>query len=191
MTLGKFVASVNWRGASTRCQVVVAGGNGGCLLGYSTATDLGIVNGACFAASHSPRTPSILDTYKLRFPTVFSGKIGRLKGHQIHLLIDESVKPVAQKQRLIPFHQREPLEAELNRRLELGIIEPGTGQPTDWVAQVVIAYKQGTQSIRLCTDGRDMNRAIKHERHLMPTLDDVVEQVHWAKFFAKLDMNSA
>ena len=36
-----------------------------------------------------------------------------------------------------------------------------------------------------------MNKAIKRERHLMPTLDDIVEQVQGAKYFAKLDLNSA
>ena len=73
-----------------------------CLLGYSTATDLGILHvglaetlgtGACNSVDGTS-----VEQLKAKYPNVFHG-IGKLKGYQLKLHIDPSVTPVAQKMR--------------------------------------------------------------------------------------------
>ena len=102
-----------------------------------------------------------------------------------------TIKPVAQKPRLIPFHLRNELESEINKRVDQDIWEPVFGQATEWVSNLVLFFKPNSRELRVCTDYRDVNRAIKRERHLLPTLEEIVQQIQDAEFFAMLDCNSA
>ena len=63
---------------------------------------------------------------------VFHG-IGKLKNFQLHLHIDNSVTPVAQAPRRIPFSHPQSVQAKLDELETLGIIEPVKG-PTPGVA---------------------------------------------------------
>ena len=59
---------------------------------------------------------------------------------QNKLHIDESIPPVAQPHRRIPFHVRQQLEEQLRKDEELGVIERIEG-PTPWVSPIVVAPK--------------------------------------------------
>ena len=54
----------------------------------------------------------------MKYPTLFQG-IGKLRGVEVKLHIDEKINPVAQQLRIVPFHIRQKVEAELHE----GIIE--------------------------------------------------------------------
>ena len=73
------------------------------------------------------------------YPSLFSG-FGKMKNVEVKLHIDESVKPVHQSHRRIPFHQRKNLEACVESLLQQDIIEPSDG-PTPWVSPVVLVLK--------------------------------------------------
>ena len=45
------------------------------------------------ASTEGQESLAKLEEYKRKYPSVFSGKIGKMKSHQIKLFIDESVKP--------------------------------------------------------------------------------------------------
>lgn len=57
-----------------------------------------------------------------RYPYLFKG-IGKLKDTQDKINIDESVKPVAQKPRRVPFHLTDQVEQEIERLPDEDIIE--------------------------------------------------------------------
>jgi len=123
-----------------------------------------------------------------QYHDVFTG-LGKLKDHSVHLHIDKSVQPVAQRYRRIPFHMRKQLDEHLDKEMELGVIEKATG-PTPWVSPLVIVPKpKSPNKIRVCVDMRAPNKAIKRERHNMPTLDELATLLSGAKFFSKLDLN--
>ena len=44
--------------------------------------------------------------------------------------------------------------------------------------------------VRLCVDMREANKAVTHEKHLMPTIDDLVADLNGATVFSKLDLSS-
>ena len=73
---------------------------GRCLLGYSAATDLGIllVGQAETVNTRNCNTVdgSFVVQLKAKYPIVFQG-IGKLKNYQLKLHIDPSVTPVVQK----------------------------------------------------------------------------------------------
>lgn len=85
----------------------VSKGQSGCIIGFDTASKLGLVN---ILNNLGSADQSHLKT---AYPSVFSGKIGKLKDVVFHLHVDKLVKPVVQKHRHIPFHLRDALEKEL------------------------------------------------------------------------------
>jgi glutaredoxin-related protein len=121
------------------------------------------------------------------YESLFSG-IGTLKDKVIKLHVDKSVKPVRQPHRRIPYHIRMKVEDELEKLERLDIIERVDG-PTPWVSPIVAVPKKDG-SIRICVDMREANKAIQRERHLTPTLDDILNQLNGACVFSKLDLNA-
>ena len=113
-----------------------------------------------------------------------------MKDFQVELHIDSSVPPVTQPHRRIPFHLRKKLDAELDKLERQGIIEPVDG-PTPWVSPLVVTPKpKNPNQIRVCVDMRQPNRAILRERHITPTIDDLIHDLNGATVFSKIDLNS-
>ena len=119
------------------------------------------------------------------FPECFKG-VGKLKGFQAKLHIDESVKPVAQKLRPPPYGLRDKIEQKIKELVDCDVIEPVEG-PTPWVSPVVVVPKP-SGDIRLCVDMRKANEAIVRERHPIPTVDDILYHLNGSKVFSKLDL---
>ena len=122
-------------------------------------------------------------------PQFFEG-IGKLKGFQAKLHIDPAVKPVALPHRRIPYHLRKKVEVELKELEEREVIERVCG-PTPWVSPIVVVPRPSNpDEIRICTDMRIPNTAITRERHVMPTLDDIVNELNGCKYFSKIDLRN-
>ncbi|PFX12869.1 Retrovirus-related Pol polyprotein [Stylophora pistillata] len=119
------------------------------------------------------------------FPECFEG-VGKLKDSQANLHVDTSVKPVAQKLRPPPYGLRDKIEQKLKELVNCDIVEPVEG-PTLWVSPVVVVPKHWGD-IRLLVDIRKANEAIVRERHLIPTVDDILYQLNGSKVFSKLDL---
>jgi hypothetical protein len=166
---------------------VVVRGNSGNLLSYRSAVELGIINPIL---SLSAARDAYVEKLSKKFPSVFSGKIGLLKNHVVKLHIDESVKPVQQKVRHVPFHLREMVENEIKNMLEQDIIEPVTG-PTPWVSPIdPIPKPNRPGEIRICTNSKAANKAIHRTRHTSPTLDDLIVKLNGAAVISKFDLKS-
>ena len=87
--------------------------------------------------------------------------MGKLENFKLTLPIDETVTPVAQPVRRIPFAMREKVEVKLKEIQDLDIIEPVEG-PSSWVSPIVVPPKP-SGDICLCVDMRHANEAIMHE----------------------------
>ena len=81
------------------------------------------------------------------------------------------------------------MENKIKELEDADIIEKIEG-PTPWVSQIVVVpKKKDPSSIRMCIDMREANKAIMRERHITPTLDDILCDLNEAKIFSKLDLN--
>ena len=125
---------------------------------------------------------------KTKFPKVFQG-LGKLKEYQLKLHIDRNVQPFALPVRRIPFSRSAKVTEKLEELLELDVIEKVEG-PTSWVNPLVVVEKPNGD-IRICLDMRQANQAIVREKHLVPTVEETLQEVSYAKFFSKLDLNLA
>ncbi|XP_044170588.1 uncharacterized protein K02A2.6-like [Acropora millepora] len=115
--------------------------------------------------------------------------MGEYKGEPVRIHIDESVRPVAQPHRRIPVHVRKQVEDKLRQLESEDIIERAEG-PTPWVSPIVVVPKPSKPNeIRICVDMRSLNQAIIRERHVIPTIDDVVSDLNGCKVFSKIDLN--
>ena len=124
-----------------------------------------------------------------KYNHLFNG-IGKLKNHQQKLHVDPNVKPVAQKPRRVPFHLRKQVSARIDELKKLDIIEPATG-PTTWVSPIVAAPKPHNSSeVRVCGDYRQPNLAITRERHPIPTVEELMEDMTGASVFSKIDLRA-
>ena len=60
-------------------------------------------------------------------------------------------------------------------------------RPTPWVSPIVIVPKSSGQ-VRMCADMWEANKAVKREKPLMQTIDDLVAELNGATVFSKLDL---
>ena len=196
---GKFTTTVESRRKITAATIYVIEANGGCLLSAETAEGLGLIR-LHLSTVHTPPQQTHPQFATVRdkgvkaivknHGKVFSG-LGRMKHHQVELIVDKDVTPVAQQQRRIPFHLRAKVDNELNRLLEQDIIEriPDT-EATECISPLVIAPKRD-DNIRLCIEMRAANTAIKRIRHPIPTVHDIFLELNGANFFSTLDLTQA
>jgi hypothetical protein len=160
-------------------EFYIVPGDHGSLLGYPTSTELDLI----------AVLNNITDSH-LKNENLFK-RIGKLKDTTVKLHIDETVKPVAQKQRRTPFHLRDKVANEIEKLLK-DVIEKVEDTPTPWVyvSHIVTPPKKEPGAIRLCVDMREPNQAIQRERHQMPTIDELINDLNLAKVFSKLDLRA-
>ena len=173
-------------GATSDEEVYVVEGSSGSLLSWCASQRLDLITATKSLRSLDASTE--VDRLAEEYSDLFSG-LGKLKNYQVKLHIDKDLPPVAQPHRRVPFHVRKQLEEQLNKDEELGVIEKVEG-PTSWVSPVVVAPKpKQSGKIRVYADMRQANQALKRERHLTPTVKEVIGDLNGAKVFSKLDLN--
>lgn len=185
-TIGQFSAAVETEKKISPAKFHVVKGKTGCLLSYKTAEDLQLVL-ITNTVSEKEGETSMRDMTR-KYADIFGG-IGKLKDYQVKLYINEDVKPNIQPHRRIPFHIRKKVEKELKTLEEQDIIEKVPSEPTPWVSSVVVLPKADDQ-VRICIDMRQANEAIQRERHVTPTIDDIIHDLNGAKMFSKLDLKA-
>ena len=164
-------------GKTVNAEVLVIKGEENPILGFKTTKSLGILKVGEVSA--------IKDQMLERYQDVFKG-LGKLKDFQLKLNIDPLVAPVAQPTRRVPFHLREKASEKLRELLKEDVLEHVEGS-TEWVSPMVVAPKQNGD-VRVCVDMRSANAAVIRERHPIPTVDEILEELKDATIFSRLDL---
>ena len=180
--LGTINTEIKHNGKTITALFHVIPGSFGNLLSGKTASVLGIIHMDKLEAHMiSSETEKLLAENR----EVFEG-IGKLKNFKLKLHIDQSVAPVAQPARRLPYHLREAVEKKLNELENDDIIEKVQG-PTPWVSGLVVVPKSNND-VRICVDMRQANRAIQRERFPIPNVEDTLQAMNSASIFSKLDL---
>ncbi|XP_062540761.1 uncharacterized protein K02A2.6-like [Armigeres subalbatus] len=173
--IGEFTAEIATKNRSVVGEVVVVQDKGASLLSRETATQLNILN---------------INTNVWRVNDE-SNRIGRIKGFEVTLQINDTVKPVQHTKCHVPIPLQEKVQREIDHLLEQDIIEPAP-RDSPWISRLVVSPKAGdTSSVRLCVDMRAANKAIVPQHHPLPTFDDIVPHLNDCKWFSKIDLVKA
>ena len=159
---------------SAIAEFYVVPGQAATLLGHKTSEMLAILKvginvNNCTTNTDCAQPLDNKAALRLKFPKAFEG-LGKLKGYQLKLHQDDSVPPVAQPLRRIPFSRRQKGTAKLKQLEELDFIENVNG-PTSWINPLV-AVEKPNGDIRICLDMRQANRAMIREKHPVPTVEE-------------------
>ena len=121
-----------------------------------------------------------------KFEKLFDGKLRKFTDEKIHLDIDSSVRPHRSRAYPVPVSQRELFKQELERLVEIGVLEK-CGR-ADWVsATFCVAKKDGR--VRWVSDFRALNKAIKRKFYPLPKISDILQRRKGYKFLSKIDLS--
>src|SRR6267154_5236028 len=73
--------------------------------------------------------------------------------------------------------------------IEQGIIEP-VKDPSDWISALLVLVKPNGK-LRICIDPKPLNKALKRNHYLMPTIEDVLPELQDAKVYSTCDVAHA
>ena len=113
----------------------------------------------------------------------FTG-IGKFPGeYKICLCPDTHL--VIHAPRKCPIALQPKVKEHLAKMEALGVITH-VDHPTDWVSSITYIQKANSE-LCLCLDLCDLNRAIHHDHHKMPTVEEVAHEFANLHYFTKLD----
>ncbi|GFV30618.1 retrovirus-related Pol polyprotein from transposon 17.6 [Trichonephila clavipes] len=104
-----------------------------------------------------------------------------LAEHDIELESERAI--VAKPYRMSP-RQIEILKSEVNKMLELKIIEPGE---SDFTSPLILFDAQGKEA-RPCIDYRRLNKVTRTQFFPLPNIEELLEKVSAAKYISILDL---
>ena len=87
----------------------------------------------------------------------------------------------------MPISLKDDITRELDEMVNNDIIAKiKEGEPTQWVNSLVYRRKQNGR-LRLCLDPKDFNAAIQRERHVTPSLEEILPKLADAEVFSIVD----
>lgn len=133
-------------------------------------------------------TPADLQHILDKYSGIFAEPVGlppsRPEDHRIQLL-PGSVPPNIRPYRY-PFHQKTEIEILVRDLLKQGIIRPSTSS----FSSPVLLVRKKDGSWRLCIDFRALNHLTIKDKFPIPVVDELLDELHGAHFFSKLDLRS-
>lgn len=114
---------------------------------------------------------------------VFSDSPGSAKGYVCKLRMKDDIKLI-KKSYPIPYNQRDAVREELNKMLSQKIIEPGCSEYTN----PMVVVKKPNNSIRLCLDGREVNKFILRDYTEPEPIDSLLIRFNQCNYITSLDL---
>ena len=122
-----------------------------------------------------PLTVCGLSTLKVESPDLFSN-------------LTADIHPIATKSRRYSYEDRKFIDAEVQRLLGEGVIEPST---SPWRAQVVVTRNENHKKRMVIDYSQTINRFTLLDAYPLPRIDDTVNTIAQYRIFSTIDLRSA
>ncbi|KAK7909596.1 hypothetical protein WMY93_014280 [Mugilogobius chulae] len=124
-----------------------------------------------------------------RYPKVFDGKLGSMKDITVKLAVKPDSTPKCLKARPVPYAIKPKVEAEIDRLVKSGVLEPVS--TSEWATPIVPVMKKDG-SPRICGDFKvTVNPVLTTEQYPLPLIDDLFSGLAGGQKFSKIDLSQA
>ena len=141
-----------------------------------------LVGGPCLGYSQGE-----MDQLLHNFDSVFSPTPGEAQVPPFKIKIQDDAIPSSRPPYQVPIHLREEVNSEIDKLINSNITEPSDS--VDWCAPIVPVRKPD-KSIRLRVDYREINKITPLDRHVIPTLPEILDRIGQATVLSKIDLTS-
>ena len=121
-----------------------------------------------------------------RFFTKMGSKLGCAK-NVVHVIDVGDHSPIKQRYYPVSPYIQQQINAEVDKMLELGVIEPSK---SPWSSPVVMVKKPNNE-YRFCIDFRKVNQVSKRDAYPLPYVSTILDRLHSARVFSSIDIKSA
>jgi hypothetical protein len=136
------------------------------------------------APANSPVVQALLDSYASLFAEPTGLPPHRAVSHFIPLI--EGARPV----QILPYRVAPELKNEVEKQiaemLHSGVIRPSNNS----FASPLIMVKKKDQTWRPCVDYRHLNALTVKSKYPLPVIDELLDELHGASCFSKLDLHA-
>ncbi|KAJ1148138.1 hypothetical protein NDU88_000978 [Pleurodeles waltl] len=146
----------------------------------------GVVLADCLTAEQKDNCINLLDQFSELFSTV-PGTTSWCE----HTIDTGDSLPVKSKIYRQPDHVRDCIKQEVQKMLELGVVEHSD---SPWASPVVLVpkphSKDGKKEMRFCVDYRGLNLVTKTDAHPIPMADELIDTLASAKYLSTFDLTA-
>jgi transposase InsO family protein len=121
-----------------------------------------------------------------KYPKLFSNELRVYPHRKIHLEVDPTATPKHFRPYSVARTHMQVFKKELDRLVSIGVLRPCGA--TEWAAPTMAIPKKDN-TIRVVSDFRELNKAIRRRVYLLPRIQDVLQRRSGYSFFTKLDVS--
>lgn len=178
--------SLQWRDRTHNIDVYVVRGGGPPLLGRDFIAQFEL---QLSPVHYCDQDNDTVRSFHLRYPELFSGKLGRFNLYEVNITLKEGSKPVFCKARPVAFALRDKVGNELARLVELGVLRPV--DHAEYASPIVPVLKRDG-SVRICADySITINKQLNIDQYPLPTVNELFSKLYGGNQFTKLDLSMA
>ena len=201
--LGEFHTTIRFRHRSVRAKYLVLDGKADDIIGYSTASALGIIKIECdnnpelvntINSTHANYENTAKDP-RISHPQLFEGNVGLLKNFEVTLETDPLVRPVQQPAYPVPFALMELTKKKLDFLEEQKIISKANGEKLTWISPCHPVAKMNDKGeltdVRITCNAKQLNKALIQQKRHIPSVPELTNELAGCEWFSIMDFKDA